>query len=67
MKCPHCEYEHGWSGEKLDIVEGEHGEFFELSNSIQMERKSGYHGYGSTDKTTRDVYGCPACKKLFMD
>lgn len=62
MKCPHCEYEHGWSGEEMDVSKGKEGEFFQLSNSIQMERSG---SYGGTDK--RYVYGCPACNKLFMD
>lgn len=63
MKCPHCEYEDGWSGEKLEIIEGEYGKFFFMSNGIQMERQSGLFSR-NTDK--KDVYGCPSCNKLFM-
>ena len=60
MKCPHCEYEHGWSGEKLDVVEGEDGDFFELSNKIRARRDSA-HGSDSAP-----VYACPCCRKVFI-
>lgn len=61
MKCPHCEYEHGWSGEEMDVIEGKEGAFFQLSNSIQMERDE-----SSWTPETRNLYGCPSCNKLFM-
>lgn len=63
MKCPHCEYEHGWSGEKLDVVEGEDGGFFELSNRIVACRNE--VGYGDGEET-RPVYACPCCRKVFI-
>jgi hypothetical protein len=64
MKCPHCEYKNGWSPEKLDVVRGEHGEFYEVSNDIKMERedKGSYH----RRTETRSLIGCPSCNKIFM-
>jgi len=59
MKCPHCEYEHGWSGDVMGVVEGSEGEFYQLP--IELERKAFY----STDRVP--VYGCPSCNKLFME
>ncbi|HET8687301.1 MAG TPA: hypothetical protein VFM18_11655 [Methanosarcina sp.] len=64
MICPHCGYKHGhhWNkDDKWERVEGENGEFFELTNAIQAKR-----GYGYNEQT-RDVYGCPSCNKLFME
>ena len=34
MKCNSCGYENGWVPEKLDVVEGEHGEFYRSSTSV---------------------------------
>jgi uncharacterized C2H2 Zn-finger protein len=64
MKCPHCDYEDGWVPDKLDIVKGKDGEFFELSNEMTMQRDSkSYYGYVND---TRRLIGCPSCNKLFM-
>lgn len=64
MKCPHCDYLHGWDGESLKDIKGSEGEFFELSNDIKMERNVGRLKVG---EETRMVMGCPKCSKLFMD
>lgn len=60
MKCPHCEYEDGWSGVKCCVVKGEHGEFYflEAHKMIREER------YG--DKERMCLKGCPKCNMLFM-
>jgi len=52
MKCPHCGYEDGIA------VDREEGEFYAISNDIIMT---------SEDKRDMYLYGCPKCKKLFMD
>jgi len=57
--CPHCNYETGWSPERQETVEGKSGDFYELP--IKVERPTFYHN------ETLKVYGCPACKKLFID
>lgn len=71
MKCPHCEYENGyvWKDNpdipgKSDYVEikGEHGDFFKLADKVGRE-KIGY-GY---EIERRQVIGCPACLKLFIE
>jgi hypothetical protein len=57
MKCPHCDYEAGWSGEILDNVEGKEGDFYK--SPVNLERESHY-----TDRVV--LYGCPVCKKTFI-
>lgn len=59
MKCPACKYEDGWVAEKLEAVDGEHGEFFQLP--IQVERGDSF------DTERRNVYACPnpECGVLF--
>lgn len=64
MKCPYCEYEHGWSGEQCKDVKGESGNFYELSNDVRAERDTSYYHHHKEKAT---VYGCPKCKKVFID
>ena len=59
MICPHCKYEHGWSGELLKGVTGDEGDFYKLP--ITLERDGIYHG----DERV-GLYGCPNCKKTFI-
>jgi len=64
MKCPYCDYSSGWDGETMTDIDGEHGNFYQLSNSVQMVRDE--HIYSSVfDKKT--VCGCPKCGKIFMN
>lgn len=65
MKCPHCEYEHGWSGEKLDVIYGKNGDFFVLSNDVQAVRPGG-SVFSCLAEETRTVYACPSCRKVFI-
>ena len=61
MECPYCKYKDGWDADILDAVKGKEGKFFELSNSIKMERNDSF--------STREVstlLGCPNCRKVFM-
>lgn len=62
MKCPHCEYEHGWSAEQLDVIEGKEGHFFQMSNNIVATRPGQCGHY----QKTCTVYACPSCRKVFI-
>jgi uncharacterized C2H2 Zn-finger protein len=64
MKCPKCEYEHGWNGEKLAFVVGEHGEFYTLSNNIIMSRTN-LSVYNGVDY--RELFACPVCGATFIE
>lgn len=64
MKCPHCEYEDGYSLDTGEMTKGEKGEFYEISNDIKMERTDSESYWQSTE--TKTLKGCPACDKLFM-
>lgn len=59
MKCPHCEYESGWSSEKQEVVEGKCGEFYELP--VHMTRP--YFYYEEKVK----LFACPDCSKTFVE
>lgn len=60
MKCPHCDYQEGWCSEVLDIVKGEHGEFFTLK--LKMTRPDGYLG-----RERAKLVACPSCTKTFVE
>lgn len=59
MKCPHCDYEHGWSSEKSKRILGKKGEFYAMP--VKMERT--YIHYSSD---VAYMYGCPNCMKVFI-
>jgi len=59
MKCPYCDYIDGWDSEKMESVGGKEGVFWKLP--IKMERPEGYMEF------TRSVFGCPKCRKIFID
>jgi predicted RNA-binding Zn-ribbon protein involved in translation (DUF1610 family) len=59
MKCPHCGYEHGWSNEKMDRIEGEKGSFF--VHPVKMEQKDRY------EEAEAALYACPECNKTFIN
>ena len=63
MKCTNCGYEDGWVPEKLDVVEGEHGEFYILP--INMERYDYTTSYNSKQEVS--VVGCPKCGNMQID
>lgn len=63
MKCPICKYEHGYDIDKGKI-EGEYGEFFYLSNDVQLIRD--FAGFKGSLSLKADIYGCPKCRKLFL-
>lgn len=65
MKCPHCNYQDGWSPEEQKVIEGDHGDFYEISNDLVMERTDRGSYWGS--KETKSLVGCPNCNKVFMD
>ena len=57
MECPNCGYKDGWDNRVSDIVNGEEGNFFRASNSIEMER---------IDSEPKIITGCPKCSRIFM-
>ena len=67
MKCPYCEYQHGYywdADDKYVNAKGEHGDFWTLV--INMERNVG-PDYYSDGSRKADLMGCPKCKKVFLD
>lgn len=66
MKCPKCHYIHGYHVESTDTsfktenIEGKHGDFFVLP--IELEQSRDYYPH----IVKAGVYGCPACKIVFM-
>lgn len=58
MKCPNCEYEHGWSGDPMKSIEGAAGEFYALP--IKAQREGSF--YGPDDL---HVFICPNCYRAF--
>lgn len=64
MKCPYCDYEYGWNGDVMKIIHGEEGDFYRVSNGIQMVQQVPQYYYSNNVK---ELYGCPSCNKIFMD
>ena len=57
MKCPHCEYKHGWDGKSMSDVEGKQGDFYTLPVEMEQYQSLGsWHG-----DTRRTLYACPSC------
>ena len=59
MKCPFCNYFHGYCSEKQEIVKGEVGDFHYLP--VKMEREIDYQ----TERIS--LFACPSCKKVFIE
>lgn len=64
MKCPHCNYIHGWDNDSLTNVNGSSGDFYSLSNEVKAERDA--HSY-HIRKEIAYVFACPSCRKLFIE
>lgn len=64
MKCPYCEYEHGWSNEKLGDVKGDKGDFFTTNEENPLLRVDVY-SWRRVER--KEVFGCPSCGKLFIE
>ncbi len=64
MKCPRCEYKNGWDDDKMDVIEGKYGSFYNPSNDIRAIRNedSIY-----MDAETRSIYFCPSCGSSFIE
>lgn len=60
MKCPHCNYQHGWSYESNHKIHGANGEFYELP--VKMERNT-----FAFEQERVSVYACPVCMKTFVE
>lgn len=59
MKCPYCNYEHGWSNEQSNVIEGVKGDFYALP--IKLEKTDSFY----VDR--KDLYACPDCLKVFVN
>jgi hypothetical protein len=64
MKCPHCEYEVGWSPEKQKMVDPDIdiGLFYTLCT--RLEREDQLIGRVVTQHV--HLVGCPKCFKTFI-
>ena len=59
MKCPHCDYFHGFDFEKFETTIGDKGGYFSLP--IKMERKIDWA------VQQMPLYACPSCGKVFTN
>lgn len=60
MKCPHCNYQHGYDYEAKKDIRGLEGEFFSLS--VDMRQTMEHINYRE-----RTLYACPKCGKTFIE
>jgi DNA-directed RNA polymerase subunit RPC12/RpoP len=58
IRCPNCNYGHGWNPETRENERSERGDFY--SFPIEIVRSQ------FMDEDRRQVYGCPNCKILFI-
>ncbi len=66
MECPFCNYKEGeYDYKKKKKIGGKEGDFFKLSNDVEMIRRD--EGSYTRTHEKRNIYGCPKCKKIFMD
>lgn len=64
MICPHCGYKAGWNYDITDATVGEKGEFYSIDAHVMTRRDpNAYH----TKKEETTLYGCPVCKKAFIE
>jgi len=59
MKCPHCQYEHGYSDDAEKNINGKEGEFWR--HPVMIERARPYDDPGRAN-----VFACPKCGILFI-
>ena len=60
MICPHCGYSHGnYDFDTKKISEGKKGDFYTLPTKMRRP----YRYYNDEP----ELYGCPGCKKTFID
>ena len=62
MKCPHCEYEHGWSNTSMTKIDGKYDDFYTFPIPVTREAKYSY----PSPKDEATMYACPSCKKMFI-
>lgn len=69
MICPHCQYNDDimMNGKDIyDFTYPPHGRHYELELKLVREYMATGHGdYGNPQRT--NLYGCPNCKKTFID
>lgn len=65
MKCPHCNYAHGfyWDGDDPVDICGDEGEFYRLPIGVERERRFSYN----PEPERETLYACPKCGKTFID
>jgi len=62
MMCPHCNYQsHIFNEDCSSVTKGEKGDFYSFYNNIIMKR------FDSYIQEEAFVFGCPNCKKLFIE
>jgi hypothetical protein len=64
MKCPYCEYKHGycWIDGTYEDIKGDEGKFYQLSNGIVATREEAF-----CDPSTEKIHACPSCGKIFIE
>ena len=62
MKCPYCDYSDGYDFEIDEVITGNQGGFYKLTNNIQASRSNSYW-----ENEYVDVCACPSCHKVFID
>lgn len=62
MKCPHCEYEHGWSNTSTANIDGKEGDFYSFPIPIT---RNVYSYRSAREEAT--MYACPSCRKMFIE
>jgi len=60
MKCPNCQYEHGYNRELGTDIKGKVGEFFE--NPVKMVRND----METYCEITSKLFACPSCGIAFI-
>jgi hypothetical protein len=63
MKCPHCGYVDGYEPSEGKTIDGDEGEFFTFPIPMGRKDEGSYH----RAVEPVDLYGCPSCKKTFID
>lgn len=62
MKCPHCDYTHNeWNHSQEEYANRRVGPFYEFPLKLKTPETQQYFPKEAY------LYGCPSCKKTFID